>query len=275
MGIAIEPCRARAFLLVLVVATAAPNARAADPWEGGGFDDDVSMSSANTLTHGTVQQHDLDQAGGPPDRDWVRVPTLAGHSYEARITGVNVTFDPGDCGGCAQFERVTPSSTVLQEDDSLVTVGPRESYDRTIRWVATATQVIGEYVRVTGDTGIVGSADSVYTIRFWDTTYGIPRWNAVSGQTTVFLIQNLTQKAVTGSIRLFSAAGALLHEEPLALGENQLRVFNVSGVPTLVGQSGHAYVAHTAGYGGLSGKAVALEPATGFTFDTPMQPIPD
>jgi hypothetical protein len=270
-----EGAMLRRFLLVLVVAALTPHARAADPWEGGGLDDDVATGSSNTLTHGAVQQHDLDQAGGPPDRDWMRIPTLAGHSYEARITGVNVVFDPGDCGGCAQFERVTPSSTILQEDDAIVTVSPRASYDRTIRWVATATQVLGEYIRVTGDTGIVGSANSVYTIRFWDTTYGIPRWNAANGQTTVFLIQNMQQRAVTGSIRLFSAAGVLLHEEPLALAENQLRVFNVSGVPTLAGQSGHAYVAHTAGYGGLSGKAVALEPATGFTFDTPMQPIPD
>ena len=264
----------RTFLLVLVVAAAAPHARAADPWEGGGIDDDGPLR-VNTLTHGAVQQHDLDQAGGPPDQDWMHVPTVAGHSYEARITGVNVVFDPGSCGGCSQFERVTPSLTILQEDDAVVTAGPHESYDRTIRWVATATQAIGEYIRVTGDTGIVGSADSVYTIRFWDTTYGIPRWNAANGQVTVFLIQNMQQKAVTGSIRLFSSAGVLLHEEPLALGEKQLRVFNVSGVPALVGQSGHAFVAHTAGYGGLAGKAVALEPSTGFTFDTPMQPIPD
>jgi hypothetical protein len=169
---------------------------------------------------------------------------------------------------------VTPSSTVLQEDDAVVTVAPFGSYDRTIRWVATASQIHGEHIRVISE-GAPGSANSVYTIRFWDTTYGVPRWNAVNGQTTVFLVQNLTNKAVTGSIRLFSAAGTLLHEEPLALGENQLRVFNVSGVPALVGQSGHAYVAHTAGYGGLAGKAVALEPSTGFTFDTPMQAIPD
>lgn len=265
---------ARTVLLVLLVAAGAPHARALDPWEGGGIDDDGPLRT-NTLTHGAVQQHDLDQAGGPPDQDWLHVPTVAGHSYEARVTGANVVFDPGGCGGCAQFERVTATPTILQEDEAMLTVGPRDSYDRTIRWVATATQVIGEYVRVTGDTGIVGDAGSVYTIRFWDTTYAVPRWNAVSGQATVFLVQNLTPGAVTGSIRLFSAAGALLHEEPLALGENQLRVFNVSGVPALVGQSGHAYVAHTAGHGGLAGKAVALEPATGFTFDTPMVPIPD
>ena len=29
---------------------------------------------------------------------------------------------------------------------------------------------------------------------------------------------------------------------------------------------------HDGGYGALSGKAVALEPATGFSFDSPMTP---
>jgi hypothetical protein len=33
-------------------------------------------------------------------------------------------------------------------------------------------------------------------------------------------------------------------------------------------------VAHDGAYGALAGKAVALEPATGFTFDTPLVPRP-
>jgi hypothetical protein len=32
--------------------------------------------------------------------------------------------------------------------------------------------------------------------------------------------------------------------------------------------------AHTCGHGGLSGKAVSVEPATGFTFDTPFVHLP-
>ena len=37
---------------------------------------------------------------------------------------------------------------------------------------------------------------------------------------------------------------------------------------------GSAAIAHLGSYGALSGKAVALEPATGFSFDTPLTPIP-
>ena len=41
----------------------------------------------------------------------------------------------------------------------------------------------------------------------------------------------------------------------------------------LAGASGAMTVAHDGGYGGLVGKAVALEPATGFSFDSPMVPV--
>jgi hypothetical protein len=264
----------RTSLLLLAIAAAAPSIWALDPWESGVFGDD-SVGKVNTLTHGAVQQHDLDRAGGPLDQDWMIVPTVAGHSYEARITGANTLFDPGNCTGCGQFERVTAAGGVLQDDAAVVTAGNLPSYDRTIRWVATSTQVLDEYIRVKSGPLSDDGVGSVYTIRFWDTTYGIPRWNATKGLATVFMIQNLTPGAVTGSIRLFNAAGTLLHEQALALGPNQLQVFNSSTIPALAGQSGHAYVVHTAGYGGLAGKAVALEPATGFAMDTAMQPILD
>ncbi len=51
-------------------------------------------------------------------------------------------------------------------------------------------------------------------------------------------------------------------------------VFNTASVAALQNVSGTAALAHTAPYGTLAGKAVALEPATGFTFETPLEPIP-
>jgi hypothetical protein len=43
-----------------------------------------------------------------------------------------------------------------------------------------------------------------------------------------------------------------------------------SGIAALTGQSGGASISHSGPYGALVGKAAALEPATGFTFDTAM-----
>jgi hypothetical protein len=47
---------------------------------------------------------------------------------------------------------------------------------------------------------------------------------------------------------------------------------NTATLPRLQGTSGSMTVSHDAPHGVLAGKAVALEPATGFTFDSPMEP---
>jgi hypothetical protein len=253
---------------------AAAEARAADPWETGGVAGDDSALSLNTLSHGIVQQHDLDEEGVGNDQDWMVVPTLFLHSYEARISGTNVDFDWGACGSCAQFERVDVLGSILTEDVGVVNEGgTEESNDRSVRWIA-QDNTTDEYLRVKGGSDTEGAGD-VYTIRFWDTTYAIPRWNNSSGQITVFFIQSLVQAPVLVFVSFYNAAGTLLFDTTLGIQPHGLLVLNTTTFPQLANLSGHAYVAHTAGYGGLAGKAVALEPATGFSFDTPLIPMPD
>jgi hypothetical protein len=251
---------------------AASPARATDPWDSGHFGDDTA-GTLNTLGSGAVQVHDLDQAGGPTnDVDWMRVPTLARHSYEARIHGANQEYDWGACAACAQFERVNSAGTVLTEDVSTVNEGAVESYVRSVRWIASANQT-NEFIRVTGDTDVTETSNDLYTLSFWDTTYSIPRWNSSGSQSTVLMITNLTQGAVTVTVHFYSSTGTLLASTTFSLLQNQESILNTASIAALAGQSGHAHVVHNAGYGGLSGKAVALEPSTGFTFDTAMIPI--
>jgi hypothetical protein len=133
--------------------------------------------------------------------------------------------------------------------------------------------VTNEYIRVTGDTTVTETASDVYTVRFFDTTYSIPRWNSSGTQTTVIFVTNLTQTAASVALDFYSSTGTLLSTSTFTLQPNALNVVSTASIPALAGQSGHLHVAHTAGYGGLSGKAVALEPSTGFTFDTAMIPI--
>jgi hypothetical protein len=258
--------------LALATLAAAVPVHALDPWEAAADD---SNTTKNTLSPGLVQQHDLDQAGGGNDLDWAVVPTLQYHSYEARISGSGVAFDYGICTTCAQFERVDAAGTILTEDVATVNDGAGatpEAYDRSVRWLASGN-TIQEFVRVTGSSSPEGTG-SLYTLRYWDTTYTVPRWNASGGQSTVLIVTSLVQGAVTGNVYFFSGTGTLLHTQPLALSQNVPYVFNTFSVGALAGQSGFALVAHDAGYGGLTGKAVALEPSTGFTFDTAMAPIP-
>lgn len=252
-----------------VLVSVAP-AWAIDPWEGGPLGDD--LGSINALGHGSVQTHDLDQAGGANDVDWMVVPTLVRHSYEARLSNANLEFDWGACPTCAQFERVNAAGTILTEDVSTVNEGGIESYVRSVRWISGANST-QDYIRVRGDLDLTENANSVYTVRFFDTTYRIPRWNNGGGQVTVIVISNMSQTPASGAVWFYNAAGSPLTSVSFTLAQNELTVINTSTVSALAGQSGHAHVVHTAGYGGLSGKAVALEPSTGFTFDTALEPI--
>ena len=60
----------------------------------------------------------------------------------------------------------------------------------------------------------------------------------------------------------------------LNLPARGLQTLNTSTVPELAGRSGSITLTSDAPYGTLAGKAVALEPATGFSFDDVMRPRP-
>lgn len=97
----------------------------------------------------------------------------------------------------------------------------------------------------------------------------------MGSQSTILIVQNLRTSAfATGSILFFDAIGLPLAEVPLSVPARGVQIVPTQGVPGLAGQAGSVRVVHDAGYGGLAGKAVALEPSTGFTFDTPLTPIP-
>jgi hypothetical protein len=91
----------------------------------------------------------------------------------------------------------------------------------------------------------------------------------------VVLLQNPTPEAVTGEIVFFTGSGGpALWQEPFSLVPGATLALNTSSIAALQGQSGSVRVASDAPYGALMGKAVAVEPATGFTFDTPLVPRP-
>jgi hypothetical protein len=262
--------------LALGALAAALPAHAVDPWEGGWAPDDGGGSN-NTLSPGLAQLHDLDQQGtAVNDEDWSNVPTVRYHSYEARVSGNNLSFDTGACPGCAQFERVTGAGVILTEDQGVVNDGPgtgiAEANDRSVRWIADSNSTL-DFVRVRGSVG-VENASFVYTIRYWDTTYRVPRWNAANGQTTVLVVTSTAQPNLLADIHFFGEDASLLETVHAYLVRNQPFVLSTATRPALAGRSGYALVAHTAGYGGLSGKAVSVDPVTGFTFDTALEAIP-
>jgi hypothetical protein len=244
-----------------------------DRWDQGGGITDGGAFTQNELRHGTLQTaHDFDPA---LDQDWAVVVTQARHSYEARVSSGNTSWArvPAGplpaCTFCATLDRVDASGTVLTQGSADSSVGLLAlGFSSSVRWIAAADAQ--EYVRA-----LAGQEVGVdYDLQFFDTSYLIPRFNNSGTQATVLLVQNGSRFVVDAQVHFYNSAGTLLHSQPLTLPVQGNVVLNTATIPQLQNVSGTAVLAHTAPYGTLSGKAVALEPATGFTFDTPLAPIP-
>jgi hypothetical protein len=138
-----------------------------------------------------------------------------------------------------------------------------------------AAAVSGEYLRVrsAGCTTTCG-ASAVYRMRAYDTTLRLPRFNNSATQVTLLVLQNASDASIVGHVRFWDGVGDLLGEQTLVLGPWQLQVVNTAAVPGAGGQSGTVTVSHDGPYAALRGKGVAVEPATGFTFDTALEPRP-
>ncbi len=137
----------------------------------------------------------------------------------------------------------------------------------------TGAVVATEQVRVqSASCASACGADDVYRLRAWETTLSIPRFNNSGTQVTVLLIQNPTDYTVTGNARFWTATGMLTATNPFTLAPKALMV--VATQLLAPATSGSITVASDARYGDLAGKSIALEPATGFSFDTEMHPRP-
>jgi hypothetical protein len=225
------------------------------------LDDDAASPSDDELIHGWSQTGDLAQA---PDA--FRLQQQPYSSYEAIVDAVT-----GDAPA-ALLERIASDNvTVLQAGTPVGTGAARR-----LAWQnslpATAS---GQSLRVGGTPCAPPcGADDVYRIRLYDTTYAISRFNNSATQATVLTLQNPTPLPVVARAMFWSSAGALLRLVESTIPAHGNFVLNTSTVPELSGRSGSITITSDAPYGALSGKAVALEPATGFSFDEVMRPRP-
>jgi hypothetical protein len=224
---------------------------------------DGSSATENELVNGSDQLHDL---GGPPlpDEDWYTLGQAPFSSYEAVADATS-----GDIGPTMALDRVDSGGAILQSSQA-VGIG----YTRSLRWAnLTGSPVNNEFIRAmsSGCTTNCGPED-VYRIRFTETTYAIPRYNNFGTQVTVLLLQNPTNYVITGTVYFWDATGAQVASSTFNLPAKNTLVLNTSTVPGANGTSGAVTVAHDGRYGDLAGKTVALEPATGFSFDSPMLP---
>lgn len=220
------------------------------------------------LSHGADSLQDLAAQPGPAvDEDVFRISQKPYSSYEVVVDATS-----GDIGGRAGplLERIGPDGTTVLQGSSGTGTGP----SRSLRWRNTAAvEVEGEAIRVrSAGCGTDCGTDDVYRIRAYETTYSVPRFNNAGTQITVLVLQNPTSYPIAGDVYFRIPSGALVAVEPFNLDAKGTLVRNTATIPGATGVSGTISVAHDGRYGDLSGKAVALEPATGFSFDSPLVP---
>jgi hypothetical protein len=216
------------------------------------------------LGHGSRLVADLASLGTNADEDRFRLYQDPYSSYEVTVDAAS-----GDLGADGPVLELLAADgvTVLQSSRPVGTGSAR-----TLRFMNTTASPVGDqWVRVksAGCASDCGT-DDTYRIRAWETSGRLARFNNSGSQITILLLQNPTTETIAGTVYFWSAAGTLAGEAPVSLGAHQLMVLNTATVAP--GQSGSVTVAHDGPFGGLVGKTVALEPATGFSFDSPMTP---
>ena len=223
-------------------------------------DSALPSGSLDELVHGSSEVRSLESAPGPVAvAQYWGIRQEAGSSYEVIVDGV--TGDLGSEGPA--LERVASDGTIVQR-----ATGTGAS--RSLRWASDVAEE-SERIRVQSR-GCIDDCDAadVFRVRMWETTGCLPRFNNSASQVTLVLLQDPTPEVVTGRLVFSAADGSELWQEPFSIAPGGTLVLNTASLAALQGQSGAVRVASDAPYGALRGKAVAVEPATGFSFDTPL-----
>jgi len=199
--------------------------------------------------------------------DLYRLAQAPRASYEVVLDATS-----GDIVPQVLLERLASNNVAVLQTATSVGTGSSKSLRFENQLPAPVT---AEHIRVRGaGCGAACGPDDVYRIRVYETTYSIPRFNNTGGAFTVLLIQNPASYTISGRAWFWDPSGALLHIQPFTLAPKALLALNSAAVPALQGKGGTITVSNDGRYGDLTGKGISLEPATGFAFDTPMEPRP-
>ena len=248
-------------LYLIAVVLFMPGRVDADVWDQATVNDNAFDTTHNQLVHATRQVHDLGAQPGPvSDADWYVVSLPAYSSFEVIVDGLTGDINPF-------VQRYASDGTTLVQSATSVT----NSFSRRLAWANTTGAFVTSYIRVgQASCGSTCTASDQYTISSHETTIAVARFNNSGSQITVLLTQNASHVAVNATFFYWSTTGVLLSTGTLpGFAANHLNVFNTSTFAALQGVGGHITIAHDGPYGSLNVKSVALEPSTGFSFDTP------
>ena len=228
-------------------------------------DDGGTIALGDDLVHGSMRRADLAALPGPtPDRDIYLLERPPHSSFDVVVDGTS--GDVGSGNG-PLLQRLAPDLTTVLQDS--VPAGAGSS--RSLRMENALAVPVVDYVQVrSAGCDVDCDGKDVYRIRAWETTGSIPRFNNAGSQVTVLVLANRTPDVVSGNVWFWDGGGTLLGSSSFTLLAQQALALNTATVPGVAGQTGAISVSHDGPYGALTGKAVAVEPSTGFAFDTPL-----
>jgi hypothetical protein len=213
------------------------------------------------VAHGSVVRRSLPADTPAPQETFVmRVPPRS--SFEVVLDEVS-----GDLSAAlpVSLERVQEDASTVVQAGAPVGTGAA----RALRWQNTTAATLTQLIRVrsqgcSNDCG----PDDVFRLRAYDTSATFARFNTTGDQETIVLLQNPAATTVNGTLWFWGPDGALLGSRPFSILARRSFVLNVATM--LPGTAGAITLTHDSGYGALAGKAVAIQPATGFSYDTPL-----
>jgi hypothetical protein len=260
----------------LAVLLLAAGSLGADTWDTGAANDNGNATE-NRLAHRSDQVHDLGFLPGPvADEDWYRLYQPAYSSHEVLLEALSPALISPSATTDALLQLVDSAGLVIQQSEGSDYNPLNRSPIRSLAVENESQFGADRLVRArSAGCATTCSAQDAYRILSRETTYTFPRFNNSGTQITVVVVQNSLPRVVNGNLWFWNAGGTLLGTAPVNLASHGTLVLNTATVPGASGVSGSITLTHGAPYGALSGKAVALEPATGFTFDTAMVPRVD
>jgi hypothetical protein len=220
----------------------------------------LDLGIREELVHGKALRESF-PPGNPSERLYY-VAEEPHSSYEVVVDGAS-----GDVAAAGQTLLVQRLATDLTPVQDAVPAGAGASRTLSFENAGEATPKEVVRVRSTGCAAGCSTGDG-YRVRAYETTARIPRFNTTLTQTTVLTLENVTASQVKGNAWLWDEDGELVGSVAFDLGSHQTVTKNLASVAP--GRKGTITVSHDGPYGALAGKSSAVEPATGFTFDTPL-----
>lgn len=262
----VSALRHYAFAAMALVLTATHGQ--ADVWDRQTLNDN-SPATRQELVHGSNEQHDLATrvvgTRREVDQDWFRIAQKGDASYE-----IVVERSSGDICPVTLARIDGDGATVLQES-----VAAGLNCTRSLRWVNGSAPVTSQFVRI-ASAACAGSttctADSVYRLRTYETTYRVPLFNNSGSQVSRLFVQNTSDAHVAGTVHFWGTDGALAGSAGFVLNPRGSLVLNTTTV--VPGISGSVTVANNGRYGALTGKVVSSDPTTGLSVDAAMEARP-